>query len=181
MEENFCHLVDTEAPMGIIQIQTKYRSWLSDETKKVMSEQDAARLTARETDNQSDWDVYRQMRNLCTSKQRRDKANYLKEKFDQIEAESDSSKLYSTVRQLLNLKQAGPPSCLRKDGKDYVKQKDIAEIQASYYSVKIHRIKNNIPKVNLNPLRALKRVFRRWDPASRKPRFSLSLSVMFSR
>ena len=43
----------------------------------------------------------------------------------------------------------------------------LAEIQANFYSEKIVKLKNNLPKVNFDPLLQLKRAFSRWRPDER--------------
>ena len=66
-EEIFCHILNKEAPMGIVQVRTKYNSWITEATKVIMLECDKARLKARMTYNVLDWLDYRKKRNDCTN------------------------------------------------------------------------------------------------------------------
>ena len=59
------------------------------------------------------------------------------------------------------------------DGASYSKQKDIANMQAQYYKEKIDKIKNELPRVNFDPLLLLKKAHARWQPVNGKPAFNL--------
>ena len=58
-------------------------------------------------------------------------------------------------------------------GRPIRKQRDMANHQASYYSEKISKIKNYLPQVRHDPLKALKKIFTRWNPKGGRPRFTL--------
>ena len=132
-EEIFCNILNMEAPMGIVQSRTKYNSWITDETKVLLLERDNARLKAKMTDDVNDWEIYRQMRNNCTARQRKDRKKQRKEVFDKIETENDSAKLFNTVKTLMGVKNVGPPTCLKAGGLAKFKQIEIAETQSAYY------------------------------------------------
>ena len=51
--------LDKAAPLTRIQTRRKYRSWLSDRTKEIMSDRDAARDLARQSKLDSDWIQYK--------------------------------------------------------------------------------------------------------------------------
>ena len=125
------------------------------------------------TNNPPDWVDYRRRRNDCTLRQRNDKSKFLSETFKKIESEKDIGKLFKTTTQLLGSTTAGPPSCLMKDGRTTMKQEEIAEIQSEYYTEKIKKIRNSLPKVNIDPLWLLKKIFTKWNPTNGKPKFNL--------
>ena len=59
------------------------------------------------------------------------------------------------------------------DGKLVRKQKELADYQANYYEQKVLKIKMKIPQVNVDPLKILKRNFKRWIPDGGMPKFTL--------
>ena len=172
-EEKFCRILDSEAPMGIVQVRAKYNKWISQTTKDEMKVRDMVRIRARLTDDQDDWTEYRARRNDCTGRLRNDKSKYMREMFDRIEIERDSGKLFSTTKQLLGLMGAGPPDCLQVNGNTTRKQTEIVNILANFYHEKIVKIKNKIPRVNTDPLATLRRAYNRWNPVGGKLSFVL--------
>ena len=70
-------------------------------------------------------------------------------------------------------KKSGPPTCFKIKGKVYRKQKELAELQANYYAEKVEGIKNDLPRVNYDPLKLLKRAFLRWKPPGGKKTFTV--------
>ena len=118
------------------------------------------------------------MRNQCTSKQKQDKSNYFRKIFSDIEVEHDSAKLHSTTKFILGGTGGGPPNCFQLDGKTYLKQKDIAEIQSKYYQDKVSNIKESLPRVNPDPLKTRKRHFNKWRPIGAKPKFILKSTTV---
>ena len=109
------------------------------------------------------------LRNLFTRLHKRDKANYLKNTFDRMEADNYSASLHTTSKELLGVTRAGPPTCFQQAGYMVRKQQELAEMQSSYYQNKITEIKQSLPRVNQDPLKYLKRAFRRWLPPSIHP------------
>ena len=169
LEDNLVEILDQLAPMTTVQSRTKYISWLTDSTKTLMRERDRAREIARTSQSPSDWNTYRQIRNKCTLSQKNERAQYLRDKYSDIEKSNDSSQLYSLTRQLLGWKQSGPPVCLQKNGKTLRKQKEVAECQAEFYREKIKNIKNNLPRVRTDPMRYLRKAMQKWIPSGRIP------------
>ena len=164
LEEIIVKIVESEAPMSVIQSQTKYNNWISADTKTEMSARDTARETAKVTDSDRDWAEYRQRRNLCTSLQHKDRANYYKSLYSKLEETHDSRTIHSTTRRLLGTVTGGAPSSFLVKGKVVRKQDDMAEVLSSYYCNKVTEIKNTLPCVNFDPLIILKRAFDRWHP-----------------
>ena len=82
-------------------------------------------------------------------------------------------KLFKMTKKLLNWKTTGPPTKFLLDGVSYSKPKDIANLQANYYRSKIDKIKNELPRVNWDPLYLFKKAHSRWQPTNGKPTFTL--------
>ena len=117
--------------------------------------------------------IIKTRRNNCTRRQRDDKKKYLQEVYKEIEKENDTSKLFKTTRNLLGWNQPGGPSCLKINGITHRKQKEIANCQMEFYIDKIQNVRNKLPKVNIDPLCTLRKLFRRWIPTGGMPKFEL--------
>ena len=167
LEDNILSVIDMEAPMKTVQTRSNYSRWLSDTTKATMSDRDAARDSAVQSDVKEDWDHYRSLRNHCTELQRKDKSDYNRAAYKLIEETNDSSRLHGMTRDLLGWTRSGPPSLLKVDGRSYRKQKDLADLLATHYETKVRKIMEAIPQVNFDPLQLLKIAFDRWRPPGR--------------
>ena len=172
-EEKLGGIMDECAPMKTVQVRSRYNNWIREDTKKEMRMRDAARVTARHTDLDEDWEEFKRLRNSCTVKQRNDKKHHLKAVYSGIEEEKDTSKLFATTRKLLGWKQLGAPTSFNVNGKIVRKQKELADCQINCYEEKINLIKTGLPQVNLDPLYVLKRLFSRWNPVGGRPNFIL--------
>ena len=172
LEDWMTEALDKVAPLKIFQTRSNFNNWIQDDTKTLMKSRDAALIKARNTKNDSDWLDFRNLRNQCTNKQRTDRSNHQKDLFLKLISEKDSKLFYKTSKKLLGFKNTAPPTSFRLDGVLTSKQKDLANAQARHYSEKIKKIKNELPKVNQDPLKFLKKAFLRWKPPAGKPEFS---------
>ena len=92
LEELICSVIDTEAPLKLIQHRAGFKSWVSENTKAAMADRDIARTKAKESDSDLDWSNYKMKRNNCTKLLRKDKTASMKLSFDKIENENDNAK-----------------------------------------------------------------------------------------
>ena len=106
-EEIFLSIIESEAPMRTIQVRSHYARWLSVQTKDLIKQRDLAWMTARQSGLDSDWQEYRHVRNCATNHQRKDKASYLRQKYDRIEETHDTGKLFSYSGLLLSEENTG--------------------------------------------------------------------------
>ena len=173
MEEKITKIMDRHTPMRTVQTRGNYNNWISGETKQQMERRYMARETARESDLDHHWEEYRQLRNSCTSSQRQDKKQYLKDNFRRIEEEKDTSKLFSLTNSLMGRKGCGPPTSLKTETGILRKQIDVANCQVNNYENKVRTIKMKLPQVNTDPLALLRRAYRRWIPPGGRPGFKL--------
>ena len=173
VEEFFCKIIDSEAPMITVQTRTKYMNWLTDNTKAEMILRDIARDIAKLSDTNEDWSHYRQKRNLCTSLQKKDRASYLSNLYTRMETTNDSKTLYATTKKLIGSISTGPPTSLQVDGKFLRSQKDVANAQSDFYQKKVETIKQSLPGVCHDPLKYLRRAYSRWEPPGGMPKFVL--------
>ena len=173
LEDWLIDALKTEAPIKTIQTRAKFNHWLGDTTKELMKLRDSTLAKARISNLDSDWMDFKTYRNLCTKRQRNDKSQYNKATLDKLVQETNSKNFFKTSKQILGYKIASPPSSFHLDGVAVSNQKEMANAQARHYAEKITKIKNELPKVNQDPLRYLKRAFSRWRPPGGKPQFSL--------
>ena len=61
-----------------IQTRSKYAPWLSEDTKYIQNERNAAQETASQSDSPEDWRLFRSLRNLVTSRSRAEKTEWEK-------------------------------------------------------------------------------------------------------
>ena len=99
--------------------------------------------------------------------QKKDKYNYYKNLYNQIEADNDTANLFGMTRKLLGWKTSTPPISFLVDGRPVRSQKEVANTQADYYDSKIVSIKNRLPRVRRDPLALLRKAFGRWVPKDR--------------
>ena len=174
LENNIGTILNRLAPMKIIQQRTKYKKWLTEDTKSQMEERDRLREVARLTQEDLDWELYKRTRNQCTKLQSKDRKNYLKAKFEKIEEEKDTARLFSKTRELLHWRRSGAPTSFLINGKFIRKQKEVADAQIDFFTDKVKNIKSTLPKVNFDPLEILKKEFKKWRPSSKIPTLELS-------
>ena len=93
------------APIRKIQVRTKYAPWLSEETKLLKAEREAAQERAAESDIPEDWRLYRTLRNQVTGKCREDKKKWEENKLDP--KENSSTDVWKTVKGWLGWGTAG--------------------------------------------------------------------------
>ena len=170
-EDRMRTILDSLCPMKVVQLRAKYNSWIADSTKVTMAQRDEARKSARITGNPADWKKFRILRNKCTDLQKKDKNQSLRKIYDGIEEERDSGKLFSTTKSLLGWNRAAAPTSFLVDGRTYNSQLEVANIQARYYTDKIEKIKNSLPRVNLDPHLYLRRALSEMEARGNQTQF----------
>ena len=118
-------MLDSEAPMRMVQTRTSYNKFIQDSTKVTMAERDRARVAAKLSEKEEDWALYRKLRNRCTALQKSDRVEYYKNVYNHIENEHDSQKLFATTRTLLGWQRVGPPVEFQLGNIFVTKQKEI--------------------------------------------------------
>ena len=100
-------VLDKWAPLKKVQIRTKYRPWISKETKVLMKQRDFAQEIASHTKNQDDWRKYKNLRNTVVSRLRNEKNEWEKQQFDHLG--NNPTDLWRNVKSWLGWKNSGPP------------------------------------------------------------------------
>ena len=173
LEEKIVNIIDSEAPMTTVQARSRYHNWITKETKLEMETRDKARTTAKASDLDHDWNIYRTKRNLVTSLQRKDRSSYFKSLFTKMDETNNSKMLFSTTKQLLGHVPTSPPTGFLVDGSLIRKQKDMANLLADFYLNKVSLVKASLPGVGFDPLFVLKRAMNRWKPLGGVPKFKM--------
>ena len=166
-------VMDVEAPLRTMQQRKHYVKWLTQGTKDLMQDRDMARESAKLSGSNDEWDTYKFLRNAATKAQRSDKKQHLTNIYTAIEDESDPAKLFSTTKHLLGWSSSGPPTHFVVGGQTVRTQEEVAETLSRYYADKVMGIKMSLPRVNIDPLGTLKRMFSRWEPPTVRRMFSL--------
>ena len=108
-------VLDTMAPIKKIQTRNKYAPWLSEDTKHLKAEREAAQERAAESDDPEDWRAFRALRNQVTKKCREDKKKWEKEKLDPND--NTTTDVWKTVKGWLGWGTSGTPTQLFWEGR----------------------------------------------------------------
>ena len=165
LEENVLQVLDKLAPNKVIQTSRSHKKWVSAETKEMIRNRDEVREKARMTGSQVHWDQYRNLRNICTSRVRKDKDTYFKRLYDECETKGDVKKLFRIMKEQLGWETAGPPTALRSGETVLNKPEDIANAQMDAFEGKIKKLNQDLPPSNSDPVKHLEEAMRRWRGA----------------
>ena len=149
-------ILDTMAPIRTIQVRSKYAAWLSDHTKAMLKDRDAAQATAAETRDPDDWRQYKNLRNSATSRMRAEKKAWEQQKLDNTQ--HSSSTLWQNVKSWLNWGDSGPPNKLFHNGVIISKPARIATVMNEYFINKVLQLRERIPAVASDPMATLRGV-----------------------
>ena len=127
---------------------------------------------ATRSNNQDDWNRYREARNRVTTNVRKDKRKHLNNLFDNVEASTDTT-LFRITREKLGWKSGGPPSALRTNEELLTKPRDIAECMSKYFENKITTLKSKIPMRTKDPLEVLMSAMNKWPGSANRPELEL--------
>ena len=142
------------APMRTVQIRKKYAPWLSSTTLELMKQRDGIQKNASETGDKDDWKKYKHIRNQINNRLRYEESNWQRMKIDSCG--EDSSKVWKSVKGILNWSSSGSPSQLFHNGSLVNKSQDVAEVQNQFFLDKISSIKEHLPTPTSDPLAVLK-------------------------
>ena len=177
-ENEILKVLDSMAPMRVIQVRKKHKSWITSDTRNIMIARDTARQIAQTSQLPNDWLNYRQLRNKCSSQCKLDKRNYFRNLYLSCEEDRNIRNLYSLTKNQLGWKTGGPPSSLEVNGKLITAPRDIAETQSNYFEKKVTDLRQKLPAVNEDPLKVLKDSLDKWSQADSCPTFSLKEATL---
>ena len=173
-EEKIVNILESQAPMTKVQHSKKHKSWLSDSTRRMITERDTAREKARLDKDAASWLAYRKLRNTVTAECRKDKNSHFIKLYEDSELKHDTKTLYRITKQQLGWQGGGPPDSFLVGGKRVTAPKEMADLQNKAYNDKITRLMSNLPAIKGDPLTVLKTALEKWGTnASNCTPFSL--------
>ena len=150
------NILDKMAPVKQFQVKTKYAAWLSDGTKDMIKQRNLAQQVAAASGQASDWGNYKQLRNEVKKLVKKEKNTWQKNKLDQCEKDSDTSKLWKNILGWLNWSSTSSPTKLASNGGIETSPSRMAEIQNRYYINKVSEIRRNLSGDQRDPLSTLR-------------------------
>ena len=109
------NVLDKMAPVRTIQTRSKYAPWLSEKTKNLQIQRNAAQERAAQTDLPEDWREFRSLRNQATSRSRSDKCEW--ERRNLNDKENTPTEVWSKVNSWLGWNGGGTPTQIFSEGK----------------------------------------------------------------
>ena len=146
------------APVRTIQTISNYAPWLSEDTKYIQNERNAAQETASQSDSPEDWRLFRSLRNLVTSRSRAEKTEWEKNQLD--DKENTPTEVWSRVKSWLGMGGGGTPTQIFSGGKMVTSPAGLASSMNRFFLDKIKRLRNSIPAVFTDPLANMKEAMR---------------------
>ena len=158
LSDNLIAILDRMAPIRTIQIRENYAPWLSYETKKLMAERDSAQQMAAQSKLESDWTLFKRLRNKVNSILRSEKKKWQRSKFKQCEEENDSRQSWKNVKSWLNWTTSGAPTQLFFNGMLLNRPRELAECMNSFFIWKVKNLIENLEPSNSDPLSNLRQL-----------------------
>ena len=133
--------LDRHAPMRKHQVKTKSPQFLSQPTKQLENERNAAYRLARQTDTPDNWRLYRNLRNRVHKEITKDKKYFLKNKLNDENSVRDQ---WDVTKEI--------PSIIMNEGKAISSPKAIADILNFKLLEKVSRTIAKLPKPTIDPM-----------------------------
>ena len=153
--------LDEMAPVKTIKLRKNYASWLTKETRTLLTERDNAQKHAATTKNQDDWRLYKNLRNRATSKMREEKKQWEKGCLNHLE--NNSTNIWINMKTWLNWKVSGPSTQLFYGGQTIRSPANLADTMNAYFTQKVQILRENIPQGQQDPLVKMREVMRDRD------------------
>ena len=149
-------ILDSMAPVKTFQVRTKYAAWVSDSTKEMIRERNAAQAKASNTQLKEDWDNYKRLRNNLAVVKKKEKLAWQQHKLQTCEESGDHGKLWKNILGWLSWSSTSSPTQLYQDGVVVTSPAKMAELQNKYYIDKVRSIRQNMPAQKKDPLHLLR-------------------------
>ena len=147
-------VLDEMAPVKTVQTRKKYAAWLSEETKELQAERNAAQEKATLTDSPEDWRQYRSLRNQVTAGSRSDNKEWEKKQLD--DKENTPTSMWRTLKSWLGWGGGGPPTQLFSRGRMVTSPGGLASTMNKFFLDKVRTLRSSIPAVQSDPLIKMK-------------------------
>ena len=151
-------ILDTVAPVRKFQVRKNYCPWLTNETKWLISDRNAAQKKAAETKNPYDWKQFKFLRNKVTSRLKAEKDAWQKRKLSM--GYENSSTMWKSIKGWLGWTIGGPPKQLFDGFKMCNKPSELSSIMNNHFVNKVKKIRNELPHSPADPLSLTKSLMR---------------------
>ena len=169
-EEKFLEILNELAPLAKTQPRKSRSDWISNQTKNLMKQRDNVRDKAVTSSQREDWQEYRTLRNLCSTKVKQDRSTKLKQTYEKLQKNMDSSGLYKLTKSRMGWKTSMTPESFLKNGKLETSPRILANIQADYFQQKVQNLTNKLPIQTKDPTSYLREALARWTKSDTIPK-----------
>ena len=108
-EDKFLSVLNRMVPLKKKQVRNNVTPWVTVVTKSLMAERDNARSVAVVSSWREDWCIYRGLRNRCSVEVEKDKKDFLKKKYNDLQNENYVKGLYKQLKKRLAGNKWGHP------------------------------------------------------------------------
>ena len=143
-------ILDTMAPIKVVQNRKNFAPWLSTYTKEIIKMRNEALDKAHISNNEGDWCRYKKLQNKVTNLLKNEKLIWQERKLK--EASTDSRKIWSFAKSWLGWSKGGPPKKLLVGDRLVSKPYEIAQHMNSFFKQKVQKIVENLPNDNQDVL-----------------------------
>ena len=144
----FLHNIELYAPMRKNTVRNFKSPWLDTELRESMRSRDKAKQAAMISGSESDWQVYKKLRNYVTAQNKRKKQLFYENKIKSVK--SDKKKMWNVVNDMMGRNPKSCPSYLEVDGTFLTKPVDIANYFNDYYYYKINSLRSNMQDTRIH-------------------------------
>ena len=130
-------VLDEMAPVKTVQTRNKYAAWLSEDTKKLQEERNAAQEKAGQTDSPEDWRQFRSLRNQVTAMSRADNKEWERKQLD--DKENTPTSMWRTLKSWLGWGGGGTPTQLFSEGRMVSSPGGLASTMNKFFLDKLWR------------------------------------------
>ena len=163
----FLEVLDNLAPMRWTQARSKRSRWISEETKRKMTERDAVRCSAVASSRAEEWDRYRDLRNQVNKDVKNDRKEHLENIYKELENKNDAKGLFRMAKNMTGWKTGGAPEGFLLNGRMVRNPREMAETQMTSFREKVKDIIEKLPDAIGDPLETLKLALQRWEGTNR--------------
>ena len=143
-------ILDLQSPMKVSIVRERFCGWMTKDLRKQISKRNRLHKQYRRETTVENLRAWRQQRNFVNREVKRSIRNYNERKVQ--EAEEDSQKLWKYSKSSMGWGEAGSPTSLVDQGTVTTDNEQIAEIMNNFFVTKVEKIKENIPKEDIDPM-----------------------------
>ena len=144
----FLGVIDAHAPIRKQSVRKANSPWLDGELKDLMKQREDAKKAAVTSGYDSDWLIYKKLRNYVVSANKKKKRTYYENKINTVG--NDKKKMWSVVNDMLGRKPASSPAYIETDGTFLTKPDQIANYFNDFFLAKVNQLRSNMTQKGPN-------------------------------